>query len=153
MLPFGPRRSRMKPSLLLAPLLFAAVSVSAVPQTPPAPPAFVGSTEVTLVEVPVHVIGKDGLPVRGLKKQDFELTDDGKRVEIREVEAVDLEDFAKDPNAPREMALPPAARRHFMLLFDFSFSQPVNPARARAAEGLHPKGHEERRLRLCRAVR
>ncbi|HKC24757.1 MAG TPA: hypothetical protein VKF32_08430, partial [Thermoanaerobaculia bacterium] len=87
----------MKPSLLLAPLLFAAVSVPADPQTPPTPPAFVGSTEVTLVEVPVHVIGKDGLPVRGLKKQDFELTDDGKRVEIREVEAVDLEDFAKDP--------------------------------------------------------
>jgi VWFA-related protein len=123
----------MKPSHLPVVLLFAAVSVSADPQTSPTPPAFTGSTEVTLVEVPVHVVGKDGLPIRGLKKDDFELTDDGKRVEIREVESIDLEDFAKDPNAPREMALPPAARRHFMLLFDFSFSQPVNLARARTA--------------------
>jgi VWFA-related protein len=123
----------MKPTLVLVTILFAAISVSAVPQSSPTPPPFTGSTEVTLVEVPVHVIGKNGLPVRGLKKGDFELTDEGKRVEIREVEAVDLEDFAKDPNTPREMALPPAARRHFMLLFDLSFSQPVNLARARAA--------------------
>jgi VWFA-related protein len=123
----------MKRSHALLLVLGAALVARADAPPAPPPPTFSGSTEVTLVEVPVHVVAKNGLPVRGLTKDDFELFDDGKRVEIRDLDAVDLDDFSKDPNTPREMPLPPAARRHFLLLFDLSFSQPVNMARARSA--------------------
>lgn len=112
--------------LLLTPRLHA--------DTPSLPPTGTSATaEVTLVEVPVHVTDSNGRPVRGLTRDDFELSDDGERVELTSVEAVDLEDFAKDPNAPRDIPLPPAARRSFFLLFDLSFSSPSKMVTARSA--------------------
>lgn len=90
------------------------------------------TAEATLIEVPVHVTGRNGAPLRGLGKDDFELFDDGDKVPISEVERVDLEDFSKGLT-PRELPLPPAARRHFFLLFDISFSSPVKMALARDA--------------------
>lgn len=97
---------------------------------------FTSSAEVTLVEVPVHVLGRDGFPVRDLKKEDFEVFDDGDRVELQEVERIDLEDFVSGPKGPQdppERPLPPAARRYFFMLFDMTFSSPVKMARAREA--------------------
>ncbi|HUM03077.1 MAG TPA: VWA domain-containing protein [Thermoanaerobaculia bacterium] len=90
------------------------------------------STDVTLVEVPVWVAGKDGHPVRGLTKDDFELYDEGKRVDTWDLEVIDLEDFARKTVTP-DVSLPPAAQRHFLFLFDLSFSQPLNIAKARSA--------------------
>lgn len=113
-------------ALLLSPPLAAA-------ETAPRSRPVEASADVTLVEVPVHAIGPDGYPVRGLTKADFELTDEGKRVDVESLEVIDLEDFTKPLASPEEMPLPPAARRHFFLLFDLTFSQPVNLSRARSA--------------------
>lgn len=90
------------------------------------------SADVTVVEVPVYVSGKDGRPVRGLTKGDFELFDEGKRVDGWDLEVIDLEDFGRQTVTP-DVPLPPAAQRHFFFLFDLTFSQPINIARARHA--------------------
>lgn len=80
------------------------------------------SAEVSLVEVPVRVMDRDGQPVRGLTAADFTLLDDGRPQEILGLDAIDLAEKALPGGAPA----PPAARRRFLILFDFSF------ARARA---------------------
>ena len=90
----------------------------------------VETVDVSVVEVPVTVVTRDGQPVRGLTKDDFELRADGKRVPIQFFEAVDLEVMA---NAPAGTPIHPAARGHFLLLFDISNSEPGNLARARDA--------------------
>ncbi|HEX2123659.1 MAG TPA: hypothetical protein VHL59_18665, partial [Thermoanaerobaculia bacterium] len=48
------------------------------------------SVQVTVVEVPVTVVDRNGNPVRDLKKEDFEVTDDGKKVPIDYFEVVDM---------------------------------------------------------------
>lgn len=100
-------------------------------------------TEVLVVEVPVHVIGKDGRPVRGLTAEDFRIREGKKKHPITGFEVVDLaevnvgeERFVSDLRA--------VARRHFLLLFDLSFSDADSVVRSRSAahrlvaEELHP---------------
>jgi VWFA-related protein len=96
------------------------------------------STQVVIVEVPVQVV-RDGEPVRGLTAADFELYDGRKKVAI---DGFDVLDLAAAPTAAQP-AVPAAARRHFLLLFDLTFSDPFALLRARdAAQGvlaeLHP---------------
>ena len=80
--------------------------------------------EVVLVEVPVRVVDRDGQPIRGLKATDFELFDDGKRQTIVGFDAIDLGRKAREgPGAPTD-SLHPAARRHFLVLFDLTFARP-----------------------------
>ena len=43
---------------------------------------------VTVIEIPVNVFGKDGLPIAGLEAKDFELWDDGKRQTLNAVEVI-----------------------------------------------------------------
>jgi len=92
---------------------------------------FEGETAVITVEVPVHVV-KDGRPVRGLTADDFEIVDGRKKRALTGFEVVDLTAIG-----PSEAAAGPTmsliARRHFLFLFDLSFSQPVYIARARTA--------------------
>ncbi len=107
------------------------------------------STEVLVVEIPVHVI-RDGKPVRGLTRDDFVVLDERKSQEIVGFDVVDLTapatvTPAADETAPTPPARVPAtSRRHFLLLFDLSFSQPDSVADARGAvlelvkDGLHP---------------
>ena len=103
---------------------------------------FKGKTSTVLVEVPVEVTA-DGVPVRGLTAADFEVLDEGKRREPVAFDVVDLENLgvSQEESAP---ALPVAARRHFLLLFDFSFSKPSSVEKARQAaldlvhDDLHP---------------
>jgi VWFA-related protein len=123
-------------SLVLAALLPATGLSQAPVGAPPAKKGVVqASTDVTIVEVPVYVAGKDGRPVRGLTKPDFELYDEGKRVDTWDLDTIDLEDFSRQTVTP-DVALPPAAQRHFFFLFDLTFAQPINIAKARhAAEG------------------
>lgn len=90
----------------------------------------VETVEVSVVEVPVTVVTRDGEPVRGLDKESFELFADGRKVPIEYFEVVDLEVMA---NAPAGTPVPPAARGHFLLLFDITNSEPGNLARARDA--------------------
>ncbi|MEP6993187.1 MAG: VWA domain-containing protein [Acidobacteriota bacterium] len=82
-----------------------------------------------VVEIPVTVIGKDGQPVRGLSAGDFELYDDGKRQAISTLDLVDLAQSAAP--ADRAGAVPPAARRLWLLVFDLSYSSPSSISRAR----------------------
>lgn len=99
--------------------LLGAVHPSAPePETP-----FTESAEAVLVEVPVRVSDRHGNPVRGLEAKDFEVFDDGKKQEILALDSIDL---ARKTMKPGELAdpIPPAARRHFLLLFDFSFAHP-----------------------------
>ena len=85
--------------------------------------------QVTLVEVPVNVVDRNGAPVRNLTAQNFELFDSGQSRAITHFEAIDL------AAATRKDAVPPsaAAERNFLLLFDLSTSQPGTLARAREA--------------------
>ncbi len=123
---------RFKVAILLGALLPGLIGA----QTPSAPPDRKGavqtSADVTVVEIPVYVAGSNGRPVRGLTKADFELYDEGKRVDGFDLDVIDLEDFTKQTVTP-DIPLPPAAQRHFFFLFDLTFGQPINVARARHA--------------------
>lgn len=94
-------------------------------------PVFSDETDAVLVEVPVEVLAggqKEGAqPVAGLTAADFELYDNGRRQEILGVEAIDRSRGRFDAD------LPVVARRHFLLLFDLSFTSPAALARAREA--------------------
>ena len=89
------------------------------------------TAEVTLVEVPVNVLGRDGKPIAGLGAADFELEDDGARQAITSVDVIDLAKKTNVLSAPTD--LPAAGRRHFLLLFDLTFSTATEIARAREA--------------------
>lgn len=88
--------------------------------------------QVTVVEVPVTVVDRDGNPVRGLTAENFELYDEGKRVPIDYFEVVDLSKAASSTNT-NAAALPPAANRNFLLLFDVANSSPGTIGRAAEA--------------------
>lgn len=94
-------------------------------------------TDVVAVEVPVQVL-RDGEPVRGLTSADFEIYEGRKRYDVTGFEVLDL----ASPDA-RPRSVPAAARRHFLLFFDLSFSEPKAILAARDAakdllDGLHP---------------
>ncbi|MCG8457500.1 MAG: VWA domain-containing protein, partial [Holophagales bacterium] len=117
--------------------------VGAASATPPAE-TFSDITTTVLVEVPVEVT-LENEPVRGLGIEDFELFDDGDRVEIQWVEEVDLARITGDSGAAGGVRqMPVVARRHFLLLFDTSFASPASLAKAREAarnlvlRDLHP---------------
>ena len=92
---------------------------------------FRGETSTVMVEVPVEVT-LDGAPVRGLTADNFEIVDAGDRQEILGLDVVDLTNMEAEPGEPAD-PLPVVARRHFLLLFDFSFSKPASVERARRA--------------------
>ncbi len=101
---------------------------------------FSDTTTVTVVEVPVQVTS-GGNPLRDLTREDFELLDGRKPVEITGFEMVDLS--VVDGKATAE-PVPVAARRHFLLLFDLFFTTPDSIGRAQQAAAdlvlreLHP---------------
>ncbi len=95
------------------------------------PRTFAERSEVTLVEVPVTVTGRDGQPIRGLSPADFELTDEGRRQVIEAVDVADLSRFHEAGTEPWK--LPAAGRRHLVFLFDLSNSTTGSLTRARTA--------------------
>jgi hypothetical protein len=93
---------------------------------------FSQSTDVVVVEVPVHVL-RDGKPVGGLTANDFEIYEGRSRQPITGFETLDLT-AATAAGAPADARrLPMSARRRFVLLFDLGFSSAAQMARARAA--------------------
>ncbi len=101
---------------------------------------FSGTTDVTVVEVPVQVV-KDGEPVRGLTANDFEVFDGRKKVPVTGFEVLDL--AGTQASAAQAAQIPISARRHFLMLFDLSFSEPGALSKARKAAqdvvtSLHP---------------
>lgn len=144
-------RARLRPALVLAALalgVVAAPTFAAAGRAKAPEPAgsFSGATTTTLIEVPVQVVDRSGDPVHGLQAADFELWDDGKPQAIDGLEVVDLATLnpGRAEAEKAAQALPSSARRRFLLLFDFTFSNPNAVVRARAAarqfvlEGLHP---------------
>ena len=101
---------------------------------------FSDTTTVTVVEVPVQVVSS-GAPVRGLTRDDFELLDGRRKVEITGFEFVDLSLVEGKPTQPQ---VPVAARRHFLLFFDLFYTTPDSVGRAQQAAAdlvltsLHP---------------
>jgi VWFA-related protein len=120
-------------SILLAAALTAQAQAQGKSQ------GFAETTEVVAVEVPVQVLGKDGEPVRGLGAEDFEVYEGRRKMPITGFEVVDL---ALPATAAHAAAVSAAARRHFLLLFDLSFSEPKSIVKGREAArklvlGLH----------------
>src|SRR6185295_18969101 len=73
-------------SLLLAP---GSPALAGPPEEMIAPPSFETTVEVNVVNVDVRVTDASGQPVRGLGKRDFDLYEDGKRVDISNFAAVE----------------------------------------------------------------
>ncbi|HEX4959244.1 MAG TPA: VWA domain-containing protein [Thermoanaerobaculia bacterium] len=101
---------------------------------------FSGATEVVVVEVPVQVV-KDGEPVRGLTANDFEIYDGRKKMPVTGFEVLDLTTTTAATGPAAQV--PVSGRRHFLMLFDLSNSEPKSIVKARAAaqnvmKGLHP---------------
>jgi VWFA-related protein len=85
---------------------------------------------VHLVEVPVTVVDRDGNPVRNLKKENFEIYDQGKK---QPMTSFDVVDFASPELMKATSPLNPVARRSFLLLFDVSFTSPLGRTKAEQA--------------------
>lgn len=126
--------------LCAAALLLATASADAQRNRRQRQAQFSDATTVTVVEVPVQVTSA-GDPLRHLTRDDFELFDGRKSVEISGFDVVDLS--AVEGRATDE-PVPVAARRHFLLLFDLFFSTPDSVGRAQEAAAdlvlreLHP---------------
>ncbi|HEV8580200.1 MAG TPA: VWA domain-containing protein [Thermoanaerobaculia bacterium] len=123
-----PTRFPLRLSLLLLLLLAAA-------PLPAQTPRFEDTSQVVAVEVPVNVVDRDGQPVRGLTAADFEVFDGGEPQKITGFEIIDLKTVQSEPAAASRPAenLPSGGRRHFLLLFDLSFSSPTSILKARLA--------------------
>jgi VWFA-related protein len=129
--------------LLLLPLLAGAAA-------PPSKTTFEGTSQVVAVEVPVNAVGRDGEPIRGLTAADFEVYDGSELQKITSFEVIDLKllqgalGTAGAPSTRSAEDLPPSARRHFLFLFDLSFSSATSVLKARMAardfvlHSLHP---------------
>jgi VWFA-related protein len=85
---------------------------------------------VSVVEVPVTVVDRDGHSVRGLTAANFRIVDEGVS---RPVTSFDFVDHASLASLSATSPLNPAARRNFMLLFDLTFSSPNSITRAQQA--------------------
>lgn len=78
-----------KARLACLPLTLCAFALAAAPPEPMlAPPSFKEAVEVNVVNVDVRVTDRDGQPVTDLRKGDFELFEDGKRVPISHFDVV-----------------------------------------------------------------
>ncbi len=121
--------------------LALALTLAAAPLAPQERP-HEETAEVVEVEVPVNVVRRDGDPLRGLKLEDFEVLDEGRPQTLTGLRVVDL--AVSEPQAGLERGLPSTSRRHFLLLFDLSFSNPASTLKARLAardfvlRSLHP---------------
>jgi VWFA-related protein len=119
----------------------AVAGLALAPLPAAAQQTFAGATEVVVVEVPVQVV-KDGEPVRGLTAADFEVFDGRRKVPVTGFEVLDLAAAAPAGGAAA-VQIPASARRHFLMLFDLTFSEPKALANARQAaqdvvKTLHP---------------
>ena len=137
--PFAPATARTA-ALLCAGALLLAAAADAQRGRRQRQAQFSDATTVTVVEVPVQV-SSGGDPLRGLTRDDFELLDGRRPVEITGFDMVDLEVVEGKVS---ETPVPVAARRHFLLLFDLFFSTPDSVGRAQEAAAdlvlreLHP---------------
>ncbi len=117
---------------LISMLLVGIVIPTSAFSQPASQPRFDEKTDVVVVEVPVQVV-RDGQPVRGLTAADFEVYDGRKKQAVTGFEVVDLATVPAPSAATQAEVLSPAARRHFLMLFDLSNSEPKSISQARTA--------------------
>jgi VWFA-related protein len=91
--------------------------------------AFQEKLTVSYVEVPVTVT-REGAPVRGLTKENFEILDGGEKRAIESFEAID---FAGEESGAAVSPLNPESRRRFLVVFDLTFATPQSLQRAQQA--------------------
>ena len=121
----------MRARLLIAVSLFAwRTGAIACPVVDQSGGAVKESITVSVVEVPVTVVDRDGRAVRGLTPANFRIIDEGTQRPIASFDAVDHASLA---SLTATSPLNPAARRNFMLLFDLTFSSPGSIMRAQQA--------------------
>ncbi len=134
------RNARLAGVALVAGVLFLSAAVDAQRSRRQRQASFEDSATVTVVEVPVQVI-RSGEPLKNLTREDFELFDGRRRVDIT---GFDLVDLSVIEGRATDEPVPIAARRHFLLLFDRFFTGPNSVQRAKTAaaelvmQGLHP---------------
>ena len=111
MRPLLPTVRRTLPTAFLTSLLLLAPLASA--QAPAAPDAprgdasgqpFVDTVEVTLINVNVSVTDRSGNPVPGLEAKDFEVYEDGERVEVSNFAWVDRPHAGPEADGPDSVA-------------------------------------------------
>ena len=120
----------------IACLLAAGLAGTAAGQDDSKSAAVRETASATVIEIPVNVIRKDGRPVAGLTAADFgHSTKTGKSSRSPGVEAVNLNlpTTASPRLAPAQThAMPaPAARRHWLIVFDLSYTSLTGLLRAR----------------------
>jgi len=119
-------RRRGGTACLLGLLCLALAAAASLAQT------FSETASTVVVEVPVQVV-RDGQPVRGLTREDFEVFDGRKKQALTGFEVIDLGPAATPQAAAKAAALSPAGRRHFLMFFDLAFSDPKAIIKAREA--------------------
>ena len=91
---------------------------------------FSDTVDVSVVEVPVRVTDRDGNPIRGLTRENFEVRDAGDSVSIEYFEVLDL---GEAPATRAVISEHPVTKRNFLILFDLTNSEYGNIDRAREA--------------------
>jgi VWFA-related protein len=114
---------RHRPPLSFALAFALLVTAAAANDQPP-----VFGTDVSLVLVPVFAVDEQGRAVRGLRAEDFQVQEDGRRAQIVSFRYVDT---TSDVGEAEERGVASAARRRFLLLFDMSFTTVGGLNRAR----------------------
>lgn len=89
----------MKPSLALCLFTILTVSAGAQTQAPQSSEVFSDVIDVRVINVEVYVTDDQGRPVTNLAQSDFELFDDGKKVEITNFEAITEQVSTKETGA------------------------------------------------------
>jgi len=113
--------------------LVALFVLPVLPSAAQQPAEFSETTDVLLVEIPVHVTVK-GEPVRGLTAQNFEVLEGKRKQKIVAVDVLDLAlTGAAEQATGAQLGVSPASRRRFLFLFDLSNSRPSGIVRAREA--------------------
>lgn len=105
-----------------------------------------GQYEVSVTTIPVwvKVEDKSGKPVLGLTQDDFELSEDGKKIQTNCFEEVNLEESAPKPAANNQEQQVPEEPQRFVLFLDLYNTSPreyaaIKPALQEFLEGLSHK--------------
>lgn len=102
---------------------------------------FAETVQVLEVEIPVEVVGRDGRPIRDITADRVRVFEGRRRLEIVDFQVFDRGRRERESIVDGRVAS--AARRHILLLFDLTYSDPLSISQARSAakelvlEGLH----------------
>jgi len=84
---------------------------------------FYEELDVILYQLQVNVLDKNGNPVKGLTKADFQIKLGNQNQEIETVEEISLENIIVKGDVHQASAIPEQARRVFVLFFDLRYSK------------------------------